>query len=111
MDKETLNLISVSVLSILNLVVLVYQTMKKVPREVEKMQAEKNAIYGELAESNMSGAQISNALLVDRIAELKKDKRDAWNHIAKLEKVLLENKLSLPQYVLTETDPKIKAMS
>ena len=108
MDKELLNFIGVSLLSILNLLILMYQTFKKVPREVEKMRAEKDAIYGDLAESNMEGAQISNTLLLERIRELKKSSRDAWNHVARLEKQLSEHDVKPVQFVALDSEPRIK---
>ena len=110
MSRELLEFIGITVASLLNLALLVYQTIKKVPPEVEKMRAEKLHIYGELAESNMEGAQISNELLVNRINELKKERRDAWNHIAKLNKQLVLNKMIPVLYIPTESEPKIQSV-
>lgn len=108
MDKELISFAAISLVSILNVVMLIYQTMQKVPREVEKMRAEKDAIYGDLAESNMEGAQISNTLLLERIRELKKINRDAWNHAAKLEKQLIEHDVKPVQFVALDSEPRIK---
>ena len=109
-NNELIQFFGISLLSLLNIIVLAYQTMKKVPKEVDKMQAEKAESYAEAAESNMQGAQISNELLMQRIKELKKDKADAWNHIAKLEKQLIESEQKPVPFVASDTAPSIKAI-
>lgn len=110
MDREFISFLLVSLGSLLNLGLLVYQTFKKVPSEVGKMQAERAESLAEAAESNMQGAQISNTLLMERIRELKKEKRDAWNHIAKLEKQLIEANLHPAKYQPSDSEPRIKAI-
>lgn len=108
MKSEDLQFIGVTLVSIVNLAILIYQTIKKVPREAEKMQAEREDIYGDAAESNLQAAIMSNTLLQARITELKKEKRDAWNYIALLKREMLEHRIPIPDYVPSETDPKIK---
>jgi hypothetical protein len=108
MNAETLQLITVSLVSLLNIGLLIYQTLKKVPKEAEKMQAEREDILGDAAESNLNAAITSNTLLQDRIKELRRDKRDAWAYIAQLKRVMVENSMTIPDYVPSESDPKIK---
>jgi hypothetical protein len=108
MDRATLELLAVTVLSLANILLLIYQTLKKVPSEVRKMDAERVESITEAAESNMQGAQISNELLLARIHELKKDKRDAWNYIAVLKRKMIEQEIPVPRFVPSESDPHIK---
>lgn len=93
MDRETLNFVVISAASLINLAILVYQTFKKVPGEVQKMQAEKIESYAEAAESTMQGAQISNNLLLQRIEELKRRNKGQSLYIEMLEKQLTINGL------------------
>lgn len=107
MSREVIDFLLISVSSIVNLAILVYQTMKRVPREAEKLKAEKDEALSEAAESNLAGAKISNDLLTSRIAELKRDKRDAWNYIAQLKKQLFDAGLKPVDYMPLDSDPKI----
>lgn len=106
MDRETLNLIAVSLFSIANLGLLIWQAVRKVPREVEKMRAEKDALYGDLAESNMQGAHISNELLLARIEELQRQRRAANKYIEMLEEHMAKNGITLLQR--PDTDELLK---
>lgn len=110
LDNELAQLIAVSVLSLLNFLLLTWQAVKRLPREVDKMRAEKMESLSEAAESNMQGAQISNELLMLRIAELKKENRDRMNHIAQLEKQLMEAGITPVKFVPSDSDPKIQAI-
>ena len=108
MGVEELQLLGATLLSVVNIALLIYQTYKKVPREAEKMQAEREDILGDAAESNLNAAITSNTLLKERIAELKKERRDLWNYIAVLKKTIVQAQLTMPDYDPAESDPKIK---
>jgi hypothetical protein len=105
---ETVGALLISLASLLNIGLAWYNAKKKIPFEVEKQRADAAESISEGAESNSNAAKISNELLLQRIAELKKDKRDAWNYIAILKKQLIERELTIPEFVPVDTDPKIK---
>jgi hypothetical protein len=109
-SNENLQFIAVSVLSLLNFALLAWQAFKRVPREVEKMRAEKMDLLSDAAESNMQGAQISNDLLMQRIIEQKKELRDRVNHIAQLQKQLIDNGIQPVPYLPSESDPRIQVI-
>jgi len=81
MSRELLELIAVSGLSAVNVLILVWQTFKRLPSEVRKMEAERFESFTEAVESSLQSAQISNALLLARNAELKQA-RDNWRSYA-----------------------------
>lgn len=106
MSREIAELLLVTGASLLNIMLTFYISNKRVPSEIEKIKAEKAESYSEVAESNMEGARISNELLLARINELKKEKRDMWNYIAILRKQMIEAELEPAQFVPSESDPK-----
>lgn len=108
MDKAILEFLVIFVPSLANILLLIYQTVKRVPQEVRKMEAERYESLTEAAERNMQGAQISNDLLMTRLRELRKEVRDAWNYVAILKKEMIEAKMHIPPFVATESEPKIK---
>lgn len=110
LDKDVLQFIGISILSLLNFAVLLWQTVKRTPREVEKMNAEKTESYAEAAESNMQGAKISNELLVERINELKGYIRKATVRIEYLEKLLRERGIKFEDFSLLDSNPKIEVV-
>lgn len=107
MDKAILEFLVVFVPSLANILLLIYQTVKRVPQEVRNIEAERYERIAEAAESNMQGAQISNDLLMTRLREMRKELRDAWNYVAVLKKQLIEAKIHIPPFVPTESEPKI----
>jgi hypothetical protein len=107
MNFENIQIIVISLVSVANILLLVWQTRKRVPAEIDKMHGEQVESLSEAAESNMAGAKISNDLLVQRVRELKKDLRDAWNYIAILKRQIVEAGLIPPNYTPTESDPNI----
>ncbi len=107
MSIEALGALLISIASLLNIAVLYYSARKKIPSEVDKQKSEAVASISEGAESNSNAAKISNDLLLQRIAELKKDKRDAWNYIAILKKQMIETRQTIPEFVPLDTEPKI----
>ncbi|RPI93048.1 MAG: hypothetical protein EHM40_11065 [Chloroflexi bacterium] len=107
---ETLGALLISIASLLNIGLAYYNAKKRIPSEVDKQKAEAAESLSEGAESNVNAAKISNELLLLRIAELKKDKREAWNYIAILKKQLIEAQLTIPEFVPIDTEPKIKAV-
>ena len=110
LSNDTLSFIGVSVLSLLNFALLLWQTLKRVPREVEKMKAEKIESYSEAAESNMQGAKINNEMLMQRINELKRDLGRAVKHIGKLEAQMRDAGLKPASFSLLDSDPKIETV-
>ena len=88
MNFENVQIIVISLVSIANIVLLVWQSRKRMPGELDKMQAEKNESISEAAESIVAGAKDSNDLLLQRISELKRERRDHMNYIAVLKKQL-----------------------
>jgi hypothetical protein len=107
-DNERLQFYGVTFLSLLNFGVLLFQTMRKLPQEVAKMKAEKAESIAEAAESNMQGAQISNDLLMKRLEEERKEKRNWRTYAEALEKELLNNGYAVPKFDPLDTEPKIK---
>jgi len=85
LDNEFLRFLGVTLLSLLNFILFLWQSLKRVPREVDKMKAEQYESLTEAAESNMQGAQISNELLTKRIEELKHEDHKKAMHIKNLE--------------------------
>lgn len=110
MDKTILEFLMVFVPSLANILLLIYQSVKKVPQETRKIEAERYESITEAAESNMQGAQISNDLLTTRLHELRKELRDAWNYVAILKKQMIEANMNIPLFVPSESEPKIKVV-
>jgi len=108
MDKAVVEFLMVFVPSLANILLMIYQTVKRVPQESRKMEAERYESITEAAESNMQGAQINNELLMTRLREMRKELRDAWNYVAILKKEMIEARMHIPPYVPTESEPKIK---
>lgn len=106
-DLEALTALGISLASLLNIGYMLYQAKKKLPSEVSKQKAEAVESYSEGAESVLSASKISNDLLMQRIVELKKDRRDKDNYIAVLKKALIEGKLPVPEFIPLDSDPKI----
>ena len=104
---EYVQIVVVSLVSIANIILLVWQTRKRMPGELTKMQAEERESISEAAESIVAGAKDSNDLLLERIRELKKEKRDLWNYVAILKKQLIEANIQPERYTPTESDPNI----
>lgn len=90
MNHEVLSLLLITGASFLNILLSYQQSSKRVKPEIDKMQAERFESLTEAAESNMQGAQISNALLLERVNELKKERRLALYHNEMLIKQLVE---------------------
>lgn len=107
-DNDLLQFLGVTLLSLLNFFVFLWQAMKRVPREVDKMKAEQYEILTEASESNMQGAKINNDLLVQRINELKRDLGRAVKHIGKLESQMRDAGLKPESFSLLDSDPKIQ---
>src|SRR5690606_9014084 len=108
MDKAVVEFLMVFVPSLANILLMIYQTVKRLPQESRKMEAERYESITEAAESNMQGAQINNELLMTRLREMRKELRDAWNYVAILKKEMIEARMHIPPYVPTESEPKIK---
>ena len=108
MDKAILEFLMVFVPSLANILLMIYQTVKRVPHESRKLEAERFESITEAAESNMQGAQINNELLMMRLREMRKELRDAWNYVAILKKEMIEARMHIPPFVPTESEPKIK---
>lgn len=108
MDKAILEFLMVFVPSLANILLMIYQTVKRVPHESRKLEAERFESITEAAESNMQGAQINNELLTTRLREMRKELRDAWNYVAILKKEMIEARMHIPPFVPTESEPKIK---
>lgn len=111
MDKATIEFLAVFVPSTLNILLLIYQTVKRVPQEVRKIEAERYESITEAAESNMQGAQISNDLLMTRLREMRRELRDERNYNAILKRKMIEANMHVPPFVPTESEPKIKAIN
>ena len=107
MNFENVQIIVISLVSIANIVLLVWQSRKRMPGELDKMQAEKNESISEAAESIVAGAKDSNDLLLQRISELKRERRDHMNYIAVLKRQLVEAGLMPATYTPIDSDPKI----
>ena len=107
MTFDNAQIIIVSLVSIANIVLLVWQTRKRMPAELDKMRAERSDSISEAAESIVAGAKDSNDLLLERVRELKKEKRDLWNYVAVLKKQIVDAGLIPVSYTPTESDPSI----
>ncbi len=108
MSIESITALAISVASLINLLVNYYLAKKRIPSEVDKQKAEAAESFSEGAESTLNAAKISNDLLLQRITELKKERRDRDNYIAVLKKVLIDHRLAIPEFAPVDTDPKIK---
>lgn len=108
MDQALAEFLMVFVPSLANILLMIYQTVKRVPHESRKLEAERYESITEAAESNMQGAQISNELLMARLREMRKELRDVWNYVAILKKDMIEAKVHIPPFVPSESEPKIK---
>jgi len=109
-NNDLIQFIGITVLSLLNFILFLWQTIRKVPSEVDKMKAERYESLSEAAESNMQGAQISNDLLTKRLAEERKEKQNWRRYAEALEQELIKAGFTLPNFDPLDTEPKIKAI-
>lgn len=107
MTFENVQIVIVSLVSIANIALLVWQSRKRMPAEIDKMRAEQSDSLSEAAESILAGAKDSNDLLLERIRELKKEKRDLWNYVALLKKQIVEAGMVPVIFTPTDSDPSI----
>ena len=110
LNNENLQFAAITVMSLLNFILITWQTIRRVPNEVDKMKAEKFESLAEAAESNMQGAQISNDLLMKRLADERKEKQNWRRYAENLELIVSQNGWTLPNFDPLDTEPKIKAI-
>lgn len=110
MNFDNAQIIVISLVSIANIALLVWQTRKRMPSEIDKMQAEERDSFSDAAESIVAGARDSLEMVRDRNRELKREKQDLMNYVAVLKKALVDGGQPVPVFTPTDSDQNIPAV-